>query len=151
MRALRYSSAFAALVFMLAGVTYSAVCDASCALYGCSLLHQESANVNNDPHANCHSRDEAGSMPARNQHGAAGSNSHQKQNSDDSPGCASHLYANALIPRTAGGQVMCQAQAVIPETPQIAFVAIPNLSGNTAKPASFRSPPNLAMLSRLRI
>jgi hypothetical protein len=151
MRAFRYSTAFAVLAFMIAGVIYSSVCDASCALYGCSLLLQESAPVSNDPHAHCHSRDEAGSKSASEQHDSAGSNSHRKQNSDDSPACASHLYANALIPRIACGQVVWHAQAVIYETPQIAFVSTLNLTGETAKPATFKSPPTLAMLSMLRI
>jgi hypothetical protein len=151
MRTFRYSTAFAVLVFMVTGVVYSAVCDASCTLYGCSLLLQESASASSDPHANCHSRDKAGSESASKQLDSVRPASHQKQSSDDLPACASHFYANALIPRLAGGQVVWHAQAVISAPPQIAFVTIPNLSGYTAKPASFRSPPNLALLSILRI
>jgi hypothetical protein len=136
---------------MIVGVLYSAVCDASCSLYGCALLLQEIAPKDNDPHAHCHSRGEEGSERADKLHGPARSDVPQRQNGDDSPECASHLYASALIPRAACGQVTWDAHAVIFESPQIAPARIPNQSADSAKLASFRSPPDLAMLSVLRV
>lgn len=150
MRAVRYSTAFAVLFFLVAGVIYSAVCDASCTLYGCTLLLQESASKNNDPHAHCHSRDKAGSKTASKQHDIAKSSLPQRHEGDGSPACASHLYASALIPRVGVVQVVSHAQALISEAPQIALAWIPNLSAETVKVASFR-PPDLAMLSVLPI
>ena len=151
MRAIRYSTACAVLFFLVAGVIYSAVCDASCSLYGCSLLRQESASENNDPHAHCHSRDDAGSKLAAKQHIFSTSNLPQKQNSENLPSCASELYASALIPRVSGGHVIWHAQAIIAEGPQTALDWLPNLSADTAGVMPFKSPPTLAMLSVFRI
>lgn len=151
MRAARYPTAFAVLFFLIAGVVYSAVCDASCSIYGCSTLLQENASKENDPHAHCRSGDKASRERAASHHDSAKSNIPQRRSSEDSPACVSHLYASALIPRAACAQVTWQAQALVFESPRVAPAWAAKHSDGDARGTPHRPPPDLTMLSILRV
>ncbi|HEX8090905.1 MAG TPA: hypothetical protein VF762_18740 [Blastocatellia bacterium] len=112
---------------------------------------QESASKENDPHAHCHSGDRASHEGATSHPDSAKSSLPQRRNSDDSPACVSHLYASALIPRVACAHVTWQAQALAFESPQVAIAWAANQSSGDAKATPHRPPPDLAMLSILRV
>ncbi|MFP5263326.1 MAG: hypothetical protein ACLGJB_15600 [Blastocatellia bacterium] len=112
---------------------------------------QESASKENNPHAHCHSDDKVSHERASSHHDSTRSSPPQRRDSDDSPACVSHLYAGALVPRVTCAEASWHAEALTFESPLVALARAADQPADDALATPHRPPPDLAMLSILRI
>ena len=143
-----------AMAFILtAGLLYSAVCDTSCTLFGCSPVTQSSLAQSSDPHAHCHAKKDQGEQTATSNKIRFRSGEPERHRQSQIPECEIHSFATVLSPRVAG---------ISSTSLQFLHLDLVNVAGCnfwslSDKPSliriatPFRPPPELAKLSALRI
>ncbi len=143
-----------AMAFVLTtGLLYSAVCDTSCSLFGCSPVAQSNPAQPSDPHAHCHAKKDQSRQSASSNQIRFRSSESQSHKHGQIPECEIHAFATVLSPRVAG---------VSSRSLQLLHLDVAGLTDCNRQPlsekqslirmaTSFKPPPSLAKLSALRI
>jgi hypothetical protein len=153
MRTLNRSIAITVAFILTAGLLYSAVCDTSCSLFGCSLITQSNLVQSSDPHAHCHAKKDQSEQSATSNQIRFRSSEPERHKQSQLPECEIHAFATVLSPRVEGasstslqflnldaiGLADCNFWS-LSDKPSLIRIATP-----------FRPPPSLAKLSALRI
>jgi hypothetical protein len=153
---MRMPSSFIAIAMALiltTGLLYSAVCDTSCSLLGCSPVAQSNLAKPSDPHAHCHAKKEQSKQSATSNQIRFRSSEPQGHKHGQIPECEIHAFATVLSPRIAG---------ISSGSLQLLHLDVAGFTGCNRwslsekqsllrKDISFKPPPSLAMLSALRI
>ena len=153
MRTLNRPIAVAMAFILTAGLLYSAVCDTSCSLFGCSPVTQSNLAQSSDPHAHCHAKKDRSEQSATSHKIRFRSSGPERHKSSQLPECEIHAFATVLSPRVKGVsstslQLLHLGAAGIADRNFWSLSDKPSLI-KIATP--FRPPPQLAKLSTLRI
>lgn len=153
MRTLNRSLAVAMAFVLTAGLLYSAVCDTSCSLFGCSPITQSNLAQSSDPHAHCHAKKDQSEPSAPSHQIRFRSSEPERHKQSQLPECEIHAFATVLSPRVKGASstslrllnlgavrlVDCNFRS-LSDKPSLIKITTP-----------FRPPPSLAKLSALRV
>lgn len=153
MRRLKNPIAIAVSLILTAGLLYSAVCDASCALFGCSSVAQTNQSQTEDPHAHCHAKKAQDKQSAASSSRIVGANHKGHSKSGQIPECELHAVSTMLLPRAIGGSLssLHLLDLDLAQPADFDFGALSRKPVRASYNARFRPPPSLAMLSALLI
>jgi hypothetical protein len=153
MRTLNRSVAIAMAFILTAGLLYSAVCDTSCSLFGCSPVAQSSLAQSSDPHAHCHAKKDQSEQAATSNKIRFRSTEPERHKQGQLPECEIHAFATVLSPRVVGVS-STSLQLLHLDVAEIAdndFWSLSDKPSLIRIATPFRPPPSLAKLSALRI
>ncbi|HKS41488.1 MAG TPA: hypothetical protein VJX74_12815 [Blastocatellia bacterium] len=153
MHALNRPIAIAMAFILTAGLLYSAVCDTSCSLFGCSPVAQSNLAQSSDPHAHCHAKKDQSEQSVTSNKIRFRSSEPERHNQSQIPECEIHAFATVLSPRVKGASSR-SLQLLHLDVARLAdssFWSLSNKPSLIRIATPFRPPPTLAKLSTLRI
>lgn len=153
MRTLNRSIAITMAFILTAGLLYSAVCDTSCSLFGCSPITQSNLAQSSDPHAHCHAKKDQSKQSATSHQIRFRSSEPERHKQNQLPECEIHAFATALSPRVEGASSTSLQLLNFGAVGLVGcnFWSLSDKSSLIRIATPFRPPPSLAKLSALRI